>query len=115
MPSPTRHYDNDQFVLSCIGQPLEQIVSRFEEAASLHEQVLRQTPVNQAKFVGTEAFSAFAKSMLYFLVLAPGEEPADVAPDDLTKVEPLIANLVDRGVVPPAVGRWLDARAAQTV
>lgn len=111
MPSLTYRYDVDEFVTSCIGQPVEQIIARLEEAAVLHEQVLRQTRANQAKFVGTETFSAFAKSMLYFLVLAPGEEPPDMAPGDVAKIEPLIANLVGRGAVAPAVGRWLRRRS----
>ena len=112
MSKPLPQYDIDEFVLSANGQSMEQIVARLEDAAGLHGQVLRLTPVNQAKFAGAEAFSAFAKSMLYFLVLAPGEEPADVVPGDMEKAEPLIANLVSRGVVPTAVARWLEARAA---
>lgn len=115
MPTPPVQYDIDWFVSSCVGQPLEQIVERLKEAADVHELVLRMTPANQAKFVGAEAYSAFAKSMLYFLLLAPGEEPADMSPADLAKIEPLIANLVRRGAVPPAIGHWLEQRAAAAV
>lgn len=111
MPTTDPRFDIDEFLSSCVGQPLEQIVARLNAAVDLHEQVKRQPPANQAKFVGSEAFAAFAQSLLYFLVLAPGEEPPDMAPTDLARSEPLIAHLVGRGDVPPAVGRWLKRRA----